>query len=192
MTRRENRGGRRSPRLTSKLLVLCGAVRTERQYLGALRSHFRALAVNVRFESEAVDPVTLVAKAKRWRSRSPGAHDEIWCVVDVDQFDIDAARSAARAAGIKLAVSNPCFEYWLLLHFEDFGGSLPDYGSAVRRLRRHVRHYEKSAIRFEDYADGLGAARERAERRCQHECEHQRNPSSGVWRLVDVMDGRGA
>ncbi|MCX2732911.1 RloB family protein [Saccharopolyspora sp. NFXS83] len=192
MTRRENRGGRRRPKLTSKplVLVLCGAAETERQYFCALRSHLRTLAVDVQFESEAVDPVTLVSKAKRWRNRNPDAYDEIWCVVDVDEFDIDAARAAAKQAKIRLAVSNPCFEYWLLLHFEDYDGALPDCATAERRLKRYVRHYRKASIVFDDYKEGLADARARAERRCEHECEHQRNPSSGVWRLVDVMDGR--
>ena len=194
MTRRENRGGRRRPELTSKplVLVLCGAAETERQYLSALRSHLRTLAVDVQLESEAVDPVTLVAKARRWRSRYPDAFEEIWCVVDVDEFDIDEARAAAKKAKIRLAVSNPCFEYWLLLHFENYDGALPDYAAAARRLKRHVRHYQKASITFDDYRAGLAEARARAERRCEHECEHQRNPSSGVWRLVDVMDGRPA
>ncbi|MCA1186917.1 MULTISPECIES: RloB family protein [unclassified Saccharopolyspora] len=93
-------------------------------------------------------------------------------------------------AKIRLAVSNPCIEYWLLLHFEEYDGALLDYAAAARRLKRHVCHYAKASIAFDDYREGLADARARAERRCEHECEHQRNPSSGVWRLVDVMDGR--
>nr|WP_246458376.1 RloB family protein [Saccharopolyspora gloriosae] len=170
-------------------MVLCGAAETERQYLRALHSHLRTLAVDVQLESEAVDPVTLVAKAKRWRSRNPGAYDEIWCVVDVDEFDIDAARSAAKKANITLAVSNPCFEYWLLLHFEDFGGALHDYRAAASRLKRHVRHYEKASIVFDDYKDGLarcaGAGRKQVRAR-------MRAPAQSVqWRLAaGRCDGR--
>ena len=54
--------------------------------------------------------------------------DEIWCVLDHDERDveIDDFRSwlgqqpneKARSTEIRAAISTPCFEYWLLLHFE--------------------------------------------------------------------------
>ncbi len=47
--------------------------------------------------------------------------DEIWIVIDVDRYQ-DHLPEVARlchGSGINLAVSNPCFEFWLLLHFRD-------------------------------------------------------------------------
>ncbi|MFL6141746.1 MAG: RloB family protein [Labedaea sp.] len=52
----------------------------------------------------------LVDHAAAWCDRQADDFDEIWCVVDVDQFDLAAATSLARDRGIRLAVSNPCFE----------------------------------------------------------------------------------
>jgi hypothetical protein len=46
--------------------------------------------------------------------------DEVWCVFDVDEHPkLAEARDQANANGIQLAVSNPCFELWLLLHFQE-------------------------------------------------------------------------
>jgi hypothetical protein len=47
--------------------------------------------------------------------------DEKWLVIDVDRYT-DHLREVAKEckdAGIELAVSNPCFEYWLLLHYQE-------------------------------------------------------------------------
>lgn len=45
--------------------------------------------------------------------------DEKWMVVDVDKYEPQLSRAAQKCidAGINLAVSNPCFEFWLLLHY---------------------------------------------------------------------------
>jgi len=47
--------------------------------------------------------------------------DEIWMVVDVDKYEPHLSKAAQECmdAGIGLAVSNPCFEFWLLLHYQD-------------------------------------------------------------------------
>lgn len=47
-------------------------------------------------------------------------YDEVWCVFDIDDHPkIADARQQARDNGIDLAISNPCFELWVLLHFQD-------------------------------------------------------------------------
>lgn len=47
--------------------------------------------------------------------------DEIWVVIDVDRYQEHLPEVARLCvdANFHLAVSNPCFEYWLLLHFRD-------------------------------------------------------------------------
>lgn len=47
--------------------------------------------------------------------------DEKWLVVDVDEYEPQLSQVAQEClnSGIKLAVSNPCFEFWLLLHFQE-------------------------------------------------------------------------
>jgi hypothetical protein len=85
---------------------------------------------------------------------------------------------------VALAVSNPCFEYWLLLHFEACAAPLTCYGDVEKRLLKHVPGYRKAALRFEDYAGGVTAAVERAR---HPEAGHARNPSTQVGRLVEKI-----
>jgi hypothetical protein len=133
---------------------------------------------------KALDPISLVRHAARLAGHRGEKFEHIWCVVDVDQFDIATAEREAARHGVELAVSNPCFELWLLLHFEDCTAHLDGYPGAVQRLRRHVPAYDKTRLNFRDLANGVPAAVKRAKG-----LDPERNPSSGVWRLVErVME----
>jgi hypothetical protein len=114
--------------------------------------------------------------------------DEVWCVVDVDEFDISEALTAAAKKGVNLAISNPCFEYWLLLHFELCTAPLARYDDVQRRLTKHVPRYDKTRLCFADFAPGVDDALQRARSRCGAPGEeHVRNPSTGVWALVQQV-----
>lgn len=82
------------------------------------------------------------------------ADDERWLVLDVDrqrgQF-LDEVTQVARESGYGLAVSNPCFEVWLLLHFQDADPSDTDCAAVIERLRLHVGGYNKAKLRSEPY-----------------------------------------
>ena len=60
------------------------------------------------------------------RRSDPGV-DETWCVLDHDGREEEVrkflvwherARKSRSAPTIEAVISDPCFEYWLLLHFE--------------------------------------------------------------------------
>jgi hypothetical protein len=65
--------------------------------------------------------------------------DECWCVFDVEwpqnHPHLREAVQLAKDNGIRLAVSNPCFELWLILHFEDQTAHL-NTDQAERRSRK--------------------------------------------------------
>lgn len=77
--------------------------------------------------------------------------DEKWLVVDVDrqrgQF-LEEVTQVAQESGYGLAVSNPCFELWLLLHFQDVDLADTDCGAVIERLRPHVGGYRKAKSRL--------------------------------------------
>lgn len=141
--------------------------------------------MTIKVKTKGADPHTVVRYAAGLRNQAGDSYDEVWCVVDVDDFDVAKAVTTARRAGISLAISNPCFEYWLLLHFEACAAPLPCYADVARRLRRHVPEYDKSALRFADYEQGVEGAVERAQE-LGHALatEHEHNPATGVWALV--------
>jgi hypothetical protein len=67
-------------------------------------------------------PLTLVKRAVD-RKRCDDEVDECWCLFDVEwpknHPNLAQAIELARAHGISLAISNPCFELWLILHLEE-------------------------------------------------------------------------
>lgn len=97
---------------------------------------------------------------------------------------MNAAAVAAKQAGINLAISNPCFEYWLLLHFESCRAPLLDYIDVARRLKKHLPDYDKAALQFRHFEAGVETAIANARSDTTGD-EHTRNPSTGVWALVE-------
>ncbi|KDN19011.1 RloB family protein [Amycolatopsis rifamycinica] len=167
---------------------MCGADQTEPTYLEGLKQARRNPAVTVKVKVKPADPDAVVRYAAGIRDRAGDSYDEVWCVVDVDQFDVAKAVTSARRSQVSLAISNPCFEYWLLLHFESCMAPLTCYNDVARRLRRYVPEYDKSALKFADYETGVEVAVERARKpRYAPGTEHQRNPATGVWVLVEKM-----
>lgn len=105
-------------------MVFCEGVASEPDYINALKRlpNVRGNTfINVEVVADRGVPLTLV----RWaidRSRDDEV-DECWCVFDVEwpqnHPNLKQAVQLAENHGIRLAVSNPCFELWLILHFED-------------------------------------------------------------------------
>ncbi|MEE1834985.1 RloB family protein [Streptomyces sp. SP17KL33] len=188
---REGSGRRRGPtrRSARTMLVVCGSKETERQYLQGLREHLRNPAVSVVVRGKACSPTQLVDYAKKQRGLSKGSFDEVWCVFDVDQFvDVAEAAVAARRAGIMVAVSNPCFELWLLLHFAPQTAHVATYKKLLPLLQKHVPGYDKTRVDFAVYREGRAHAVEQARKLDPTGEAHMRNPSTGVWRLVARME----
>lgn len=192
MKRHDDGRGRRQPvrRSARTALVYCGGVSTEPVYFEGLKDAFRGRHITIKIRSEGLDPQRLVRAAAMYRDHRPGAFDEVWCVVDVDEFDIASAVREAKRHRIHMAVSNPCFELWLLLHHADCRGHCAGYADVVARLKRHVPAYDKARLDFGDYAEGVGDAVKRGRDLDPSGAGHQRNPSTGVWRLVEtIMEG---
>jgi RloB-like protein len=140
-----------------------------------------APAVDINLKVRSKSPRHVVERAIELSASSD--FDQAWCVFDVDSFSTDDAIVLASDRGIRLAVSNPCFELWLLLHFEERTSHVDDYRAAARSLRKHVAVYDKTRLRFEDYQLGLSDAIDRARK-----LGDMGNPSTGMWRLaIQIM-----
>jgi hypothetical protein len=197
--------GIRPPRKT--LLVFCEGARTEPEYLEALRrepSVRETAAVDIRIDTDSAGftPLGLVRKAIAARAKAlaeDGEIDEIWCIFDVEwpknHPGLIEAKKLADSHGIGIAVSNPCFEVWLVLHFTGQEGWL-DNDSARRLRRKHDSRSDKGL----DPARYMPHRRVAADRAARLEQRHRRdgtafphdNPSSGMYRLIfSVEPARG-
>lgn len=165
-------------------LVWCGGLRTERHYFDGLKKALGDPRISVEVRGTGKSPAQIVRSAAELRDERPGKFSAVWCVVDVDQFDLTDAVADAGRREINLAISNPCFELWLLLHHTECRAHCDGYADVVGRLKKHVKAYDKARLNFADYADGVPAAVKRAK---DLGGDHTTNPSTGVWRLVETI-----
>jgi hypothetical protein len=173
------------------VLIVCEGERTEPQYLDGFRRACRNPRVNIKTVSKRTPPDGLVQEAVRLRDQAGlDAYDSVWCVFDVDDHPgVESAGEKAGAAGVELAISNPCFELWLLLHFQDAPG-MQGRRRIQAMLRKHVPSYDK-AVDYATYASGHPHADGRAERlsrSAERAAEPGRNPSTGVYRLTRMIE----
>lgn len=201
---RSRRPGRRTATREPKrrLLVVCEGERTEPDYIRGFQRHVRNATVEIEIPDERGDPKKLVEIAKQrgeqarrdaQRQRDEFlAFDELWCVFDRDEHTrFNDAVSMARGNGIELAVSNPCVELWLLLHFRDSPGAR-HRRDMQRLLREYLRGYDKG-VEFDAVAPGIEEASTRARRLdddAQSMGEAGRNPTTSFYRLTDSIARR--
>lgn len=107
-------------------LIICEGVNTEPDYFNA----FRLTSANVKAIGQGMSTLSLVQKAiniKEQEKRKGRIYNQYWVVFDKDDFpekDFNAAIQLARRSGFEVAYSNQAFEYWFLLHFNLYQGSL--------------------------------------------------------------------
>lgn len=175
MRREQRRLDRRkaSRRGLPSLLIVCEGRETEANYIAGLCEHLNVnlAAVRIVRGDTATDPASLVRRAQRIFDVDRD-FDRVFVVCDDDGRDFLRARQLARKRLKKLdgmflttelIVSRPCFEFWLLLHFEYSTRSFASASEVMKNLRAHLTTYHKADRDiFQQVAAGLARASERA------------------------------
>lgn len=147
-----------------RLLIVCEGEKTEPQYLREIQQFYRLTTAHVqvlpgRFGTsprQVLDyALTVFRKGDRERGIRAGEFDRIVAVFDRDEHAsyheaLDRAEAqngrlkndGGEPVPIDAIVSVPCFELWLLLHFEDVHEPL-HRNDLMRRLKVHLPDYEK-------------------------------------------------
>jgi len=197
------------------LRIFCEGERTEPNYLnGYIRtldntSRRSVIAVERTQKNTAVQLVDEAIRVKKSSGSLPD--DEFWVVFDRESVGKysdalhEKARARARNAGINIALSNVCFEYWLLIHLVDTDAPFGSYADLVGAspLRAQMKaqcgcDYEKSERSiFELLKPHIDKARERAKKinkrglaqaAAGREQPHHINPYVGIVDLLDAID----
>jgi len=114
-------------------------------------------------------------------------------MIDRDQWseaDLnEVARELAKHRNHFLALSNPCVEYWFLLHFRD-PKSFADGQAVMRNLKRHLPEYSKDNFDLAKLKAGVNKAIVRAERQDQDlKALWPKNTGTRVYQLMKVLLG---
>jgi hypothetical protein len=184
-----------------RILIVCEGTRTEPGYFNELR-HTERIPIDLEIRRGGV-PKTLVERAVELKNAAKKdaktrqdvnlLYDEVWCVFDIDEHPaVPDAKQQARDNGIELAISNPCFELWILLHFRDQRAHidravvqrdcakyLPDYEKAVPFAKLHPNYEEvvKRALDLDAWQQTRGG--------------EGSNPSTGVHKLTEKIKSFG-
>lgn len=181
------------------VLICCEGRVTEPSYFNGLKNELRIRLVHIEVVPAGPNPKTIVdyaverkKEAEREARRKRDAnlkYDEVWCVFDVDSHPrIPEAKQKAVANGVELAISNPCFELWLLLHFRDQRAHIERH-EVQAACREHIQGYEKEVPFNKVFPFYQSAVQRTAELNRWQETRGcaGKNPSTGVHRLTEEI-----
>jgi hypothetical protein len=161
------------------MLIVCEGKSTEPRYFESFRE--RNSGVNIiPIHSGSTDPRSIVRysiEKKREYQIRKGDGNEVWCVFDVDEntdSDLRDSIEHAEANGIHVALSNPSFELWYLLHFIMREAAISRQEVSDELKRCYLPGYEKSIRYSSVLRQYLPTAISNAEKLNRH---HKRNGS---------------
>ncbi len=183
-----------------KLFVLAVEGKTEEHYFSILKMLFNCFAIEFARTKPANSPKLLLSQLKNY-IQIHGIHrtDYEACVVhDIDNWDSKQIKELweweKKKTNNHVATSNPCFEYWLLLHFEE-SPKITDAKSCCNEIKKHIPNYDKSLPKNKLTKEAVLRAMERAEKRERNMANKYENSNewlsfrgtTNVHKLVKLM-----
>ena len=163
--------------------------KTEPQYFALFNEDSSVVFVRC-LRAKHSSPKQILKELKAFlRKESLRKTDEAWVVIDKDSWteeQLDELFAWSKSAeNFGMALSNPKFELWLLLHLEEVRENLTAE-ECQRRLKRHLPNYEKEVDPRKFTRQKILEAVERAKRRDMPRCDKwPLNSGSTVYRLVE-------
>ena len=143
------------------VLIVCEGSKTEPGYFKSLCRELGLSNVEVEVVGEECGsaPISVVDEAldrekeRRLSAKQDGlpVYDVIWCVVDVEapvqHKSLSSAIDKAKSNNLNMVLSNPCFEFWYLLHFQRTSRLLSN-DDVIVHLKKHIKDYKKNSDVF--------------------------------------------
>ena len=180
-----------------RVVVVAEGKVTEPGYLRAFdRIHGDRSSARLVLIGGAGDPRAVVERAieesRQSRRDRLGGRDSVWAMFDRDEHPrFDEAKNMAAGNDVRLAISDPCFELWAILHYRECDAPLdrhecrrtleelhPGYGSSGKKV------FDDPEVIENKYRDAVGRARKSLARR-EEEGDPGGNPSTTVHHLTE-------
>ncbi|MGA2654562.1 MAG: RloB family protein [Gammaproteobacteria bacterium] len=186
------------------VLIVCEGEKTEPYYLREFCDDLKLNNANIKILRAGADPKKIVEMAIKEFNKT-NDYDCVYCVFDKDehpQYDKALKRITSLRENKKNSIpihaitSVPCFEYWLLLHFED--STRPYLGTrqsksageqVVRDLKKYIKDYKKGHENiFGKTKSKLKIAIKRAKKNNIQQTKNRTdNPSTRVHELIEYL-----
>jgi hypothetical protein len=166
--------------------------KTEPQYFAIFNNQSSVVSVNcLRGRAESSPPHVLKRMKEYLKNKSLKNSDEAWLVVDRDHWTeeqlIQLHSWSQESQNYGFALSNPNFEFWLLLHFEDVS-RITTSRECSEHLIRYIPNYDKGIDPRKFTRESVAEAVQRARRRDNPPCtDWPRYFGTTVYRLVERL-----
>lgn len=205
-----------------RVFIFCEGKKTEPNYIRAYISHFHPACARLKNAERPVDirdtvkntPKQLVEEAVRFSKKLDFDKDQVWVMYDREspaEYSDDNHAQAwlnAKKSGVKVALSNVCFEYWLLLHLKETSQPANSYNDLTSRPAFKTAFEE---LGFQSYGKGeakvakaliseerIDDAKKRAQRineQAKTNCDasdtelpYRLNPYTNVYEVLEAID----
>lgn len=184
---------RQQDRRDAKLFIVATEGKeTEKQYFRIFNSSRIKVEILATTEDGKSSPEYVLERLDIFKERYDLDEDDmLWLVSDVDRWGakkLSSVCSQARQKGYNLAISNPCFEVWLTLHFEELNTQDRTCDNFKARLRTILGSYNGSNLDISAYKQNIENAVNRAKN--LHQISRQDWPptlGTHVYRLVEIL-----
>ncbi len=188
-----------------RVLIVCEGTKTEPNYFNAVIAKLKLTSTDIDLIHSTHTTPMPIAKytedkiEKARKDNNP--YDHVFCVVDRDEhIKFNEASEIMVKNSIKLARSWPCFEYWLLLHFEytrpDFKKTkkLKKSDACIAMLEKrikkepHIPNYTKNYKHFDRFMDRLEDAIKNSKKSLKDKKSMPENPTATeVHKVVECL-----
>lgn len=154
--------------ISKRLLIVCEDEKSSKLYFESFKRDEKLKRQLSSVDIEVVhpkdySPVGLVNEAKikkKKAKRDRNPYDEVWIVLDKDgHANLDQALITARDNKISVALSVVCFEYWILLHFEQKKKHFTKCDDVISYIKKeHFADYEKKINAYVSLKDKIRVA----------------------------------
>ncbi len=193
--------GKRKPR--KLILIVVEGQETEYNYFNDLKAELRLPTTEIKvYSGSGGDPCQVVEKANSYRNQMTSKPDEVFCIFDHDNKPEKYKQAIKKAQdyGFEESITSiPCFEIWLLLHFQYTSRSFQNCSEVETQLQRELvnassvntpANYDKSLDYYNLLKAKLNQAIENAERLDREQQEMGQihpNPYTKVHLLVKKL-----
>ena len=181
------------------ILIVCEGKKTEKNYFQKLKESLNLISVSIEIlPSPHPTPMQVINYAEQ-KAKEIGEYDEVYCVIDRDTHsDFDEALAKAKSiklqnAIFEIIVSDPCFEFWVLLHFAKITPNFRATKSPCKELQKHkdfkknLPHYSKDYDFKDIIANHLNTAIKNANEINNVNLPTRQTPYTEVVRLVERL-----
>ncbi len=190
------------------ILIVCEGEKTEPIYFNALKKRLGMAIVDVEVVGEGAAPITVINRAielredrkeiaKKMKSLTKAVYEVIYCVIDVEaptpHESLARAVNKAESNNFEVVLSNPCFEYWYILHFRKKSAPFHTNDEVLSNLRQEYPDYSKSdanifKVVYPKTSDAIKHSKEvLKEQHNDSEDLSDCNPSTHVHKIVEYL-----